>query len=211
MTLFNQAYKQSGSFRFRKQAGEIQMTRARRSFDKIKAAAAANPSDAEAQQKLEKATKQFDKLQIDELKLQVENYPTDLALKYKLGVILYERGEYNEVIEQFQLAQSDPKIRRHVQNLMGKSFLRLGGWEDAAIKTLEQALGNQDDDDSELGMDIRYGLMEALISKAQKDNDVEAAERADKIAAGIAIQQFSYRDVREKRELIKSMLTELKA
>jgi hypothetical protein len=60
-------------------------------------------------------------------------------------------------------------------------------------------------------MDIRYGLMEALIAKAQKDNDMEAAERADKIAAGIAIQQFSYRDVREKRELIKSLLTELKA
>jgi len=211
MTLFNQAYKQTGSFRFRKEAGEIQMTRARRSFEKIKAVAAANPSDAEAQQKLEKATKQFEKLQIDELKLQVENYPTDLALKYKLGVILYERGEYNDAIEQFQLAQSDPKIRRHVQNLMGKSFLRLGGWEDAAITTLEQALGNQEDDDSELGMDIRYGLMEALISKAQKDSDIEAAERADKIAAGIAIQQFSYRDVREKRELIKSMLTELKA
>lgn len=211
MTLYNQAYKQSGSFRFRKEAGEIQMARARRSFDKIKAAAAANPGDAEAQQKLEKASKQFDKLQIDELKLQVENYPTDLSLKYKLGVILYERGEYNEAIEQFQLAQSDPKIRRNVQNLMGKSFLRLGGWEDAAITTLEQALGNQDDDDSELGMDIRYGLMEALISKAQKDNDMEAAERADKIAAGIAIQQFSYRDVREKRELIKSLLTEMKA
>lgn len=211
MTLYNQAYKQSGSFRFRKEAGEIQMARARRSFEKIKAVAAANPGDAEAQQKLEKASKQFDKLQIDELKLQVENYPTDLSLKYKLGVILYERGEYNEAIEQFQLAQSDPKIRRSVQNLMGKSFLRLGGWEDAAITTLEQALGSQDDDDSDLGMDIRYGLMEALIAKAQKDNDMEAAERADKIAAGIAIQQFSYRDVREKRELIKSLLTELKA
>ncbi|MFG0314005.1 MAG: tetratricopeptide repeat protein, partial [Phycisphaerales bacterium] len=211
MTLYNQAYKQSGSFRFRKEAGEIQMARARRSFEKIKAAAAANPGDAEAQQKLEKASKQFDKLQIDELKLQVENYPTDLSLKYKLGVILYERGEYNEAIEQFQLAQSDPKIRRSVQNLMGKSFLKLGGWEDAAITTLEQALGSQDDDDSDLGMDIRYGLMEALIAKAQKDNDMESAERADKIAAGIAIQQFSYRDVREKRELIKSLLTEMKA
>jgi len=210
MTLYNQAFKQSGSFRFRKEAGEIQMARARRSFDKIKAAAAANPGDAEAQQKLEKASKQFDKLQIDELKLQVENYPTDLSLKYKLGVILFNRGDYNGAIEQFQLAQSDPKIRRSVQNLMGKSFLALGGWEDAAITTLEQALGGEEDDDSELGMEIRYGLMEALIAKAKKDQDLEAAQRADKIAAGIAIQQFSYRDVREKREEIKALLSELK-
>jgi tetratricopeptide (TPR) repeat protein len=211
MTLFNQAYKQSGSFRFRKEAGEIQLARARRSFEKISAAAKASPENEEAQEKFEKASKQFEKLQIDELRLQVENYPTDLALKYKLGVILYDRGEYNDAIEQFQLAQSDPKIRRYVQNLMGKSFLMLGGWEDAAITTLEQALGNDTEDDSDLGMDIRYGLMEALVAKAQKDNDMEAAERADKIAAGIAIQQFSFRDVREKRELIKSLLIELKA
>lgn len=129
MTLYNQAYKQSGSFRFRKEAGEIQMARARRSFEKIKAVAAANPGDAEAQQKLEKASKQFDKLQIDELKLQVENYPTDLSLKYKLGIILYERGEYNEAIEQFQLRaerSQDPPERAEPHGQVIPETRRLG-------------------------------------------------------------------------------------
>lgn len=211
MTLLNKAHKDTGSFRFRKQAGEIQIMRARRTLDKISRAAQANPSDAEAQSKLEKAAAQFNALQLGELKLQVENYPTDLALKYKLGNILFERGEHNEAIEQFQLAQSDPKIRREVLNLMGKSFLALGGWEDAAITTFDQALDGITDENSDLGMDIRYGLMEALMAKAKKDNDTEAAQRADKIAAGIAIQQFSYRDVREKREQIKALITEIRA
>lgn len=211
MTLFNQAHKQTGSFRFRKQAGEIQLQRARRALEKLQATAQNNPDNAEAREKLEKATEQYNKLQIDELKLQVENYPTDLSLKYKLGKILFDRGEYNEAIEQFQLAQNDPKIRREVLNLMGKSFRALGGWEDAAITTYEQALDGITDENSELGLDIRYGLMDALAAKAEKDNDEQAAVRADKIAAGIAIQQFSYRDVRERREQIKALLAEIKA
>ena len=210
MTLFNQAHKMTGSFRFRKQAGEIQLMRARRSLEKLKAAAERHPEDTEAQEKLKKATDQFNKLQIDELRLQVENYPTDLSLKYNLGVNLFERGEYNDAIEQFQLAQNDPKIRRNVLNLMGKSFRALGGWEDAAITTYEQALDGITDENSELGMDIRYGLMDALAAKAKKDNDPQAAERADKIAAGIAIQQFNYRDVRDRREEIKALLAEMK-
>ena len=210
LTLYTQAAKLTGSFRFRKQAGDIQVMRARRTLDKIAAAAQANPEDMEAKEKLEKATKQFNNLQVDELKLQVENYPTDLGLKYKLGNILYQRGEYNDAIEQFQLAQSDPKIRRHVLNLMGKSFRALGGWEDAAITTYEQALDGISDDNSELGMDVRYGLMDALAAKAQKDRDSEAAERADKLAAGLAIQQFNYRDVRDRREQIKALLIDLK-
>ncbi|MCA9277207.1 MAG: hypothetical protein KDA29_14390 [Phycisphaerales bacterium] len=211
MTLLNQAYKQTNSFRFRKQAGEINLMRMRRALDKLRTAAQANPTDTEAQEKLAKATEQFNKQHTDELKLQVEHYPTDLSLKYKLGKIQFERGDYDGAIEQFQQAQSDPKIRRDVLNLMGKSFLALGGWEDAAITTFGQALDGITDENSELGMDIRYGLMEALMAKAQKDNDASAAQEADKIAAGIAIQQFSYRDVREKREQIKAMLTELKA
>lgn len=184
--------------------------RARRTLEKLHAAAHKNPEDQEAQDKLKKAMAQFNKLQIDELKLQVENYPTDLGLKYKLGKIMYERGEYNEAIEQFQLAQGDPKLRRDVLNLMGKSFRALGGWEDAAITTYEQALDGITDENSELGMDIRYGLMDALAAKAKKDHDPLAAERADKIAAGIAIQSFSYRDVRERREEIKALINEIK-
>ena len=65
MTLFNEAYKKTGSFRFRKQAGEIQVSRARRALEKIRAAAAANLEDAEAQDKLKRAEAQFDKLKLE--------------------------------------------------------------------------------------------------------------------------------------------------
>ena len=209
MTLYGKAYKKTGEFRFRMLAGEIQVMRARRTLAKYAAKAKANPDDAELQEKYGKAQKQFSKLALDELKLQVQNYPTDLELKYRLGKILFDKGEFQDSIEQFQIAQNDPKLRREVQTLIGKAFRQLGGWEDAAITSFEQAFKGITDETSELGMDIRYGLMDALQAKAQKDQDVESAKRADKLAAGMAIQQFNYRDVRDRREQIKTLITQI--
>jgi tetratricopeptide (TPR) repeat protein len=210
MSLYGKAYKASGQFRFRQLAGEVQMRRASRMLTKLTKMIQADHSNAELKAKLEEGTEKFNKLQMTELSLQVENYPTDLPLKYRLGKLYFSTGQYNEAIEQFQLAQNEPKLKRDVLNLMGQSFIKLGGWEDAAIQTFRQALNNKMDDDSKLGMELRYALMDALTSKAEKDSDLGTAEEADKIAASIAIQQFSYRDIREKRELIKTLITSLK-
>ncbi len=210
LTLFSKAYKDTGEFRYRKQAGEIQVMRATRTLKKIEAQAKANPTDQEMQEKLAKANLQFEQLRLGELKLQVENYPTDLGLKYKLGKILFDKGEYQDSIEQFQIAQNDPKLRREVLNLMAQAFRKLDGWEDAAITTFEQAFQGITDETSDLGMDIRYGLMDALQAKADKDRDIDSAQKADKLAAGLAIQQFNYRDVRERREQIKDLISSIK-
>lgn len=210
LTLYSKAFKETGEFRYRKQAGEIQISRARRTLDKIAGQLRANPGDEELQLKLSKGNAQYAKLHLDELKLQVENYPTDLGLKYKLGKIHFDRGEYQDSIEQFQIAQNDPKLRREVLNLMAQAFRKLDGWEDAAITTFEQAFAGISDETSDLGMEIRYGLMDAIHAKAQKDNDLDAALRADKLAAGLAIQQFNYRDVRDRREQIKALISEIK-
>ena len=210
MTLYSKAYKETNQPRYRMKAGEIQLRKSRRQLEKYREAAAASPDDLAIAEKLDAAGKAYKKLQLSELEFQVENYPTDLGLKYKLGKIYFEDELFKEAIEQFQIAQTDPKLRRDVLNLMAQSFVKLGGWEDAAIQTFEQAMGDKTDDSSDLGMELRYGLMDALQIKAAKDHDLASAQRADKLAAGIAIQNFSYRDVSDRREQIKKLIGELK-
>ncbi|MFK7758635.1 MAG: hypothetical protein AB8C13_01670, partial [Phycisphaerales bacterium] len=210
ITLYSNTYKASGQFRFRQLAGEVQMRRGRRMQTKLMKKLEADPGNAELTAKLEDINTKLPKLILNELTLQVENYPTDLALKYRLGKLLFETEQYNEAIEQFQLAQNEPKLKREVLMLMGKSFMLLGGWEDAAIQTFRQAIAMSKDDTSEIGMDLRYSLMNALTHKAEKDSDLESATEADKMAASLAIQQFNYRDVRERREQIKELITKLK-
>lgn len=210
ISLLLKAYKASGQFRYRRDAGEVQMRRARKMIEKLEQQVEANPDNAELKEKLEHGREAYDKLRADELKLQVENYPTDLSLKYKLGMLLYEKGEYNDAIEQFQVAQNEPKLRREVLGTMGKAFMKLGGWEDAAIQTFRQALEGISDETSDLGMDLRYSLMDTLAAKAEKENDLAAAEEAEKIASDIAIQNFSFRDVRERREQIRGVIKSIK-
>ncbi len=211
MAVYSKAYKETGQFKFRQVSGEIQIRRARREVSKARQALEKAPDNAEARANLEKTQQALLELEISELTLRVEKYPTDLGIKYELGKRFALCGRHNDAIEQFQLAQDDAKIRRHVLLAMAHSFIVLGGWLDEAIETFRGALEGLENEKSDLGMEIRYGLMSALHKKGRENRDLEAAEEADKLAAGIAIQSFGFRDIREQREKIKALIVELKS
>jgi hypothetical protein len=61
-----------------------------------------------------------------------------------------------------------------------------------------------------LGLEIRYGLMDALAQQAEDARDLAAAEEAYKIGSGIAMQQISYRDIRARRDRMQQLMKELK-
>lgn len=209
MSVYAQAFKATGQFRFRQRSGEVQLKLSRMRMQQLRQAAEAHPDDAEAREKFESALAAYKAQELEELRLQVENYPTDLPLKFELGRRHFEDGRYNEAIEQFQLAQEDGKLRRQVQGMMGQSLLQLGGWEAEAVDTFRKALHGLGDADSEQGMDLRYGLMTALIAYARANQDLDAAREAEKIAGGIAIKSFSYRDIREQRDQVKQLVKDL--
>ncbi|GJM18792.1 MAG: hypothetical protein DHS20C14_10050 [Phycisphaeraceae bacterium] len=209
MSLYTQAHKTTGQFRFRQRSGEIKIRLTKRTALQLKQAAEANPDDTAARDKYAAALKTLREQELEELRLQVENYPTDLPLKFELGKRYFEREEYNEAIEQFQQAQNDAKLRRQVQNMMGQALLKLGGWEAEAVQTFRSALDGLSDLEGETGMELRYGLMVALQAFADKDRDLDAAKEAEKIAGGIAIKSFTYRDIRERRDAIKALVKEL--
>ena len=49
-----------------------------------------------------------------------------------------------------------------------------------------------------------------LQMKAEQDRDLAAAEEADKLSSAIAIQQISYRDIRDRRDAIKTLILSLR-
>lgn len=211
ISLYTKAYKDTGQFKFRQMSGEIQVRRSRREVSRHKHAWEASPGDEGLREAFEKSRRALLELEINELELQVEKYPTELTLKYELGKRYFEVGKLQEAIEQFQLAQEDAKHRRGVLLYMARAFLALDGWLDEAIATYRRALEGLDDEKSDVGMEIRYGLMAALQRKAETERDLTSAEEADKLAGGIAIQSFGYKDIRERREAIKKLIGELKS
>lgn len=210
LLLYKKAFEGMGQFRFRQKQGEIEIRIERRKIAAIKRKLQASPDDEKLQKMLADAEAGLAAKELEELKLQVENYPTDLSLKYRLGVKLYETGAHQDAITQFQSAVNDSKNRMGVLRHMAESFRALGGWEDAAISTYRQAVDLIVDDSSDEAMEVNYGLMRALQDKAKADGDTESAEEADRIAASIAMKNFGYKDIQDRRKAIKDLIAELR-
>ena len=209
--ILTQAYEETKQFRFRQEMGELRLRRAARALRKHKDAAEASPDNAEAVERANQASAQYLKMEIEEFRLRVEAYPTDLGLKFELGRRHFEAGQYEEAIALFQEAQSDPKLRGQVLGMLGECFLKID-WLDEAIQTYRRAIEIQGDAGSPtVLLELRYGLVLALQEKATKEKDAEAAAEGFRLASTIAIQQISYKDVRARREQLKALASELGA
>lgn len=207
--VLSKAFEETKQFRFRQEMGEIRLRRASRALRKHKEAAELEPENADLVEKAKQAIAQFQKMEIEEYKLRVSSYPTDLGLKYELGRKHFESGQYEEAIALFQEAQSDPKLRGQVLGMLAECFLKIE-WLDEAIQTYRRAIEVH----GEMGsptvlLELRYGLVIALQEKAAKEKDSEAAVEGFRLASTIAIQQISFKDVRSRRERLKTLVGEL--
>ncbi|GIK19007.1 MAG: hypothetical protein DYG93_00990 [Leptolyngbya sp. PLA2] len=209
LRLLMKAYEETRSFRFRQEAGRIQVRRARRALVKYRDAAEANPNDPEARARYEEAERKFLEMEVTELLAAVEAYPTDLSLKYELGKRHFALKDYEKAIPLLQEAKGDPRFRAHALGQLGHAFQAID-FVDEAITTFRQAIEAHRSTSDETGMELRYGLMAALQAKAEHERDLVAAEEAEKLASAIAIEQFGYRDVRQRREQLKKLVVELR-
>jgi hypothetical protein len=207
--LLKKAYDETGQFQFRQQAGEIMLRNARRKLSQYKEAALARPDDADTNSKYQIALKDFQELELKEYHARVEAYPTDLGLKYELGRRYFAAGEHEQAIALLQEAQGDPRHRIACMNMLAQAFYAIQ-WLDESIGTFRDALTAHKVPEDELGMELRYGLLRALEAKGDQEDDLPSAEEAYKIASSIAIQNIGYRDIRERRDSIKQLLTRLR-
>ncbi|MEC9372324.1 MAG: hypothetical protein VYC34_00700 [Planctomycetota bacterium] len=203
-------YEQTREFRFREQAGAVQIRRARRKLRAMKEKAASEPQNAELQAQVADAEKKILEGEVKELQLQVEAYPTDLHRKFELGRRLFLLGQQEEAIGLFQESRRDAKARVPSLNYLGQAFLKLG-WITEAIESLRTALEAHHSEEDDLGMELRYLLMLALAKRAEQERDAAAIDEAIKIASSLAMQNIGYRDIRSQREALQKLSQELKA
>ena len=207
--LLMQGYKETSQFRFRQDAGKIRLRQLKRTLLQYQERAEANPDDEKAQQDYADAQAKYFKIEVSELKAAVEAYPTDLPLKFTLGKRYFDAEEYDQAIGLLQEAKGDARFKGQALSLLGRAFHAME-WNDEAIATYRQALDPKASLSDELRLELRYGLLCTLESKAAAERDLEAAEEAEKLASSIAIEQFSYRDIRDRRETLKKLVLELK-
>jgi tetratricopeptide (TPR) repeat protein len=207
--LLMKASERFKSYRWKQQAGDIQMRVARRKLGSFREAAEAEPNDAEKQQRYKQARKKVLDLELSEFRERVQNYPTDLKLKFELGWRLFEAGEFEEAISHLQRAKGASGIGSQARGYLARCFLNLG-WITEAEDTYREAINAHGAAGDRVGLDLRYGLMTALKRRAEEQQDLEAAKEASDLAGKIAMEQFGYRDIKQVREQLQGLVKTLR-
>lgn len=207
--LYMQMYTQFNTFRFRELAGDIKIRQQSRKVRELERMVE-KASEAEkglVQSMLQNEQDALLKLETTEFKQRVAEYPTDLGKKYELGKRYYQTGNYDDAIALFQQSQVDAKLRVMSLAFLARSFQKIS-YFDEAVQTFRGAL-TAGDMAPEMNLELQYDLMTALMDQGKASKNAEAVREADKIASAIAMKQFNYRDVKQKRDEIKRLLAEL--
>lgn len=145
--------------------------------------------------------KEKNELEIQEYLWRVEEHPTDLELRYKLGRSLYQGDRIDEAIAAFQKSLNDPRLRVDSLIMLGNAFLRKGMYELAANQ-FSKALDDLSST-SRKGMEVRYSL--GSIYERMGDST-----KAKEEFARIYEVDISFRDISKKMEDYSQMENEKK-
>ena len=123
----------------------------------------------------------------------VARYPNDLQLRYEYGVLLLERERINDAIQQFQMAQRNPRHRVDALYRIGVCFKQKGQF-DLAAEQLEKAAAELPVLDSQK-KDVLYELGLVLEATGASDKALEHYKT-------IYQADIGYRDIAAKVEKV---------
>jgi len=130
-----------------------------------------NPFDDATAEQTAAITAEKLAFQMAETQKRAEKYPTDLAIKFELGVLYFQAGKIGEAIAEFQKAQSNPHKRLTAMSYLAQCFARRKMF-DLAAKTLQNAIKEKPGFDEEK-KELTYQLGCVLESMGKKEEAIE--------------------------------------
>ena len=175
-----------------KQETELATAVIEKHMKEAEAAVAASPNDAAATAKMEAARKELADFKLTESKRYVERYPNDYAARYALGNLLFDTGQIDAAIAQFQQAQKGPQVKVNSLVGLGRCFKakKLFDLAVAQLNTAKNELSTMDDTKKEVIYELgtcyeKMGKPDAAIEefKVIYSEDIGFRDVADKINA----------------------------
>lgn len=185
--LLTRVYKESGNYQFKRRADDIRMKQLTRAARKILA-----QKDKEAAQK--HLAKQLE-FEIGVFRERIENYPTDLSLKYELGKRLMKAGKWDDAIPHFQEARGDPKYRVRCNMYVGSCFYQKG-YFNQAIDTFNAVNKEYEIPGDEVSKEIHYWLGRSYEAAGKP-------EEAGKVYGQVIQWDYNYKDVRQRLDAMR--------
>lgn len=148
-----------------------------------------NPFDADQAEKV--AAIQAEKLAFQQAECQkrVDKFPTDLAIRYEMGVLHFQAGKIGEAIQEFQKAQGNPHKRLAAMGYLAQCYAKRKMF-DLAARTLQNAIKEKPVFDEEK-KELTYNLGCVLESMGKKEEAIEQFKLIYEL-------DISYKDVAAK-------------
>jgi tetratricopeptide (TPR) repeat protein len=150
-----------------------------------------NPSDPEHAAQVEKINAEKLAFQVSDCQKRVEKYPTDLGIRFEMGVLYFQSGKIGEAIQEFQKARNNPYKRLAAMSYLAQCFAGRKMF-DMAARTLQEAIKEKPSFDDEK-KELIYYLGAVLESMGKKDEAIEQFKQ-------IYEQDAGYKDVSAKVE-----------
>jgi len=149
----------------------------------------ADPENAQLQAEVERLQAEAHAFRLKNARALVEKYPNDYLARFELGKLLLADGQLDPAIQQFQLAQKNPKVRVQAILHLGRAYLEKKFYdlaaEQLAIAKAELSVMN----------DLKKEVIYELALACEKMGD--ASKAIDEYKA-IYASDIGYRDVADK-------------
>ena len=196
LQLLEDAYKKTSDFSFKRHQGLLKIKMSKRSLRKARVVAEVKPDDSQAKADLTNAAQSLLETELEHYRLCMENYPTDMRIKYEYGLRLMQNRKFDEAIPFLQEARREPGHKISAMSKIGMCFF-LKGWFSEAIDTFKEALAAHEIKDDQLGKDLLYNLARGYEQQGQV---AEALESYRKLAQF----DFGYKDVRLRIDKLRN-------
>ncbi|MFZ0035729.1 MAG: tetratricopeptide repeat protein [Sedimentisphaerales bacterium] len=198
--LLEDTHKTKRDFSFKQRAGELRIKQLKRKVREAENALSAKREDSQPKSKAAELSVQLNDAELEHYRLCVENYPTDLRMKYEYGVRLVHNKRYDEAIPLFQEAQRDPRHKIAAMDKIGFCFF-MKGWFTDAIDVFTRAIEAYEIKDDAIAKELRYNLARAYQEQGE-------TEKALEIYRKIAQLDFAYKDIRQQINKLRGEKTD---
>ena len=137
----------------------------------------------------EQLCKERDQFEIKQIQQLSDSYPSDLSLRFELGVLQFKANDIQSAIKSFQRSQSSPHSEIASLTYLGQCFSKRG-MNDMASRTLQNALDKKEVMDDEK-MDLYYQLGCVLEKTGKIEESIEQFKQ-------IYERDIDYRDVSDR-------------
>jgi len=195
MTLLKKALASAGDYRYKARMDDIHMAEYRARQRELDEQIEANPDRADLKAQAKKLADERDAFELDVFTERQRQYPTELGIRYDLGLRQFRTGANDEAIVSFQQASRDPK--RHIQalNMLGKCFYARKLFQEAQNQ-FQSAIEKHELTGDPLAKELQYNLAMTLEVQGKLAEAIEWFSR-------IVQQDYQYHDAAKRLESLR--------